>query len=71
MSKGTRQVAQELGIRPATLLQAVWQGRVPAPPKSAAGNYLWRPEDVARAAKLFQAPRHPRRSKSRSRSAAI
>jgi len=59
--KGTRVVAQELGIRPATLLQAVWQGRVVPPPKTSAGKYLWRPEDVVRAAKVFRpAPKAPR-----------
>jgi len=51
--KTTRQVAMELGLRPSTLNRAVYEGRVPAPPKSSAGNYLWRPKDVEAAMEIF------------------
>lgn len=37
----TRQAAKALGIRPDALSRAVWIGKVDAPPKSPAGDYMW------------------------------
>ena len=45
----TRQVARLLGITPARLTKALWDGRVDPPTKSPSGNYLWTIEDVERA----------------------
>ena len=49
----TRQVAAEIGVRPMTLLRAVWDGRIPPPPKNSAGDFCWRRVDVRRAAEAF------------------
>jgi hypothetical protein len=51
--QGTKQVAAEIGVRPTTLLRAVWDGRIPPPPKNSAGDFCWRRIDVCRAAKVF------------------
>jgi len=49
----TKQVAEDLGIRPPALLKAVWDGRLRPPPKTPAGDYAWRSIDVERAARVF------------------
>ena len=45
----TRQVARLLGITPARLTKAVWDGRVDPPEKSPSGNFLWTVADIERA----------------------
>lgn len=47
VSKGTREVARQLGIRPTAILVGIYNGRIIPPPKAANGRYLWRPKDVA------------------------
>ena len=46
---GTREAAALLGVRPNTLTRAVWEGRVPAPPKAPGGAYVWRDAELRRA----------------------
>lgn len=53
--QSSRQVAEEIGLRPSTLLRAVWDGRIPQPPKNQAGDFCWRRVDVRRAAAVFKA----------------
>ncbi|MDI9434067.1 MAG: hypothetical protein QM570_20310 [Planctomycetota bacterium] len=45
----TRQVARMLGVTPALMTKALWDGRVPAPQKSPSGNFLWTAADIDRA----------------------
>jgi hypothetical protein len=42
----TRQVAKLLGISPACLTKALWDGRVDSPQKSPSGNFLWTIPDI-------------------------
>ena len=48
--KGTREIAEVLGMRAGALNRAIWEGRCPAPLKGPGGAYLWMPEDGQRAA---------------------
>lgn len=50
---GTRQAARLLGIPPNRLNRAVWDGRIPEPPRSPAGQFLWGDEDVRRACRIL------------------
>lgn len=45
----TRQVAKLLGVTPASLAKAIWDGRVDAPAKGPSGNFLWTINDIERA----------------------
>jgi hypothetical protein len=45
----TRQAAQALGLRPDALSRAVWIGKVDAPLKSPAGDYMWDEAAINRA----------------------
>jgi len=67
--KSTREVAALLGVRSATLAHAVWDNRLPAPPKNSAGDFCWRAVDVQRAKKVFP-PRTPKAKRSANRNPA-
>ena len=45
----TRQVALLLGVKPAALAKALWDGRIDPPAKGPSGNYLWRVNDIEKA----------------------
>lgn len=45
----TRQVAKLLGITPACLTKALWDGRVDPPQKAPSGSYLWTLRDIEKA----------------------
>ena len=47
--RGTRQVAEVLGVSPSRLSRAVWDQRFPAPAKGPGGAYLWMEADIRRA----------------------
>jgi hypothetical protein len=51
--RGTRDAARLLGIPPGRLNRAVWDGRIPAPQRSPAGDYLWDDEDMRRACRAL------------------
>ena len=51
--RSTREVAKLLGVSPSRLARAVWDGRVSAPEKAPNGAYLWKVEDIQRAAWQF------------------
>lgn len=51
--KGTKDASQALGVKPATLLTAVWNGRIQAPIKGPGNSFLWTDADVQRAAHVF------------------
>jgi hypothetical protein len=60
---GTRQAAEMLGIRPGTLLHAVWETRIPRPKIGPGGCYIWGDEEIAAASKILRhkdaSGRHP------------
>ena len=45
----TRQVALILGVKPASLAKAIWDGRLEPPDKGPSGNFLWQLGDIERA----------------------
>ena len=47
--RGTKEVAKMLGVAVHSLARAVWEERIPAPPKGPGNAYLWGPEDIQRA----------------------
>lgn len=47
---GTKQAAAILGVKPGALTRAVWEGRVPPPPKGPGGAFVWAETDLRRAA---------------------
>lgn len=51
--QGTRQAARQLGVSPNRLNRAVWDGRIPEPPRSPAGQFLWGEEDIRRACRAL------------------
>jgi len=52
----TAQAARLLGVQPGTLGKALWNGRIPAPPKSPSNTFLWSEADVQRAARVRGCP---------------
>jgi hypothetical protein len=44
--KSTKQVAIELGIAPAKLSRAVWEGIIAAPKKGPGDSFCWTPRDI-------------------------
>ena len=47
---GTRQVAELLQIKPATIQRAIWEGRLDPPAKGPGNAFFWNEADVQRAA---------------------
>lgn len=45
----TREAAKLLGIKVGTLSRAVWEGRIDAPSRSPAGDYLWNMRNIEQA----------------------
>ena len=45
----TKQAASVLNVKPDALSRAVWIGKVDAPPKSPAGDYMWDEATINRA----------------------
>jgi len=52
--RSTREVASLLGVNPARISRAVWDGRLPPPGKSPSGSYLWTEDDIRRASWFFR-----------------
>lgn len=51
--KGTKDVAKIIGVKPGTLLTAVWSGRIPDPQRGPGNVFLWTDADIDRAKKAF------------------
>lgn len=49
---GTKEVAKAIGIKPSTLLQAVWNGRMTEPQKLGR-SFAWNEKNVQEAKELF------------------
>jgi len=49
MYQSTRKVAERLGISPARLSKALWDGRVKHPQRGPSGAFLWTDDDIRRA----------------------
>ena len=47
--RGTREVAQALGVSHSRLARAVWTGKVREPERGPGGAFLWTDEDIERA----------------------
>jgi hypothetical protein len=50
---GTRDAAAMLGVRPGTLLKAIWEGRLPEPQRGPGKAFIWSENDLRRAAWLL------------------
>ena len=50
----TRQVAIILGVKPASLAKAIWDGRIDPPAKGPSGNFLWQLRDIERASWIMR-----------------
>ena len=53
MTKSTKQVAGELGVKVTTLNQAVWQCRIDEPERGPGGCFQWQDENIAQAAHVM------------------
>jgi hypothetical protein len=42
----TKQVARQLKIAPQNLLNKIWNGRLPRPPRGGNGRYIWTNEAI-------------------------
>ena len=49
----TPEVARVLGVKPARIRRAIFDGRLRAPELRIGRNYVWRPSDIEAAAWLF------------------
>ena len=47
--KSTKQVAAVLGLAPAKLQRAIWEGRIDAPAKGPGDSFCWTDDDIAKA----------------------
>jgi hypothetical protein len=63
----TTEVARLLGISYACLMSALRSDRFERPRKDSSGDYVWFPEDVARARKALASPRRAPRGLSHAR----
>lgn len=49
----TKEVAKEIGVKPATLAKAVYEERIPHPPLTSGNAYNWTPRYVEAARRYF------------------
>ena len=49
----TKQAAETIGVKQATLSKAVYQRRLDEPAKTPAGHYMWSQKNINAAIKLF------------------
>ena len=50
---GTREAAAILGVRPGTLLRAIWEGRLDEPQRGPGKAFIWSDHDLQQAAWLL------------------
>jgi len=51
---GTKEAARILGLRPGTLLKAIWEGRLREPVRGPGKAFIWNDDDLRRAAWLLR-----------------
>jgi len=51
---GTKEAARILGLRPGTLLKAIWEGRLREPVRGPGKAFIWSDDDLRRAAWLLR-----------------
>ena len=51
---GTKEAARILGLRPGTLLKAIWEGRLREPVRGPGKAFIWSDHDLRRAAWLLR-----------------
>ena len=51
---GTKTAAEILGVRPGTLLRAVWENRLKEPARGLGRAFIWSDEELRRAAWLLR-----------------